>query len=125
MLMQASGRQASYYDLVSHPYFHALLAIAFPGTPFIPSPVANCRRIDPTSTVKPDIGWAPPTPFHCDLRYHRDAKFAINFWAPLDPVGPVHGSPTLETVTASIAETMNAPHKSITAMERQFLSAIG
>ena len=103
MLSQATGSVASHFDLVSNPSFHALLAMALPGTPFLASPVAHCRRISPASQPS-GSGWAGAVPLHCDLRYHRDAKFAVNFWTPLTPAGPAHDSPTLETAAISLAD---------------------
>jgi hypothetical protein len=95
MLAQYSKGIASYFDLISDPRLHALLAAAFPGKIFVASPVTNCRTIDPS--------WSG-VPLHCDLLYHRDSLFSLNFWTPLDPAGPKFSCPTLETVALSLIE---------------------
>lgn len=93
MLQAATRGEISFYDLISDPRIHALTACAFPGMLFRPSLVTTCRRIPPS---KPSEGWSPPVPLHCDIRYHRDAPFALNFWIPLDPAGERFESSGLE-----------------------------
>src|SRR4051812_11153088 len=100
MLSHATGGAASYFDLISHPYFRAFMSTAFPGRPFAPSPVAYCRRN--AASKENEIGSSPPLSWHCDLHYQRDSRFAVNFWTSLEPAGPAHGSPTLETLAACL-----------------------
>jgi len=92
MLADATEGAVSFYDLISDPAFHALLAGAFPGLIFRKSTVTHCRRIRPDH----QHGWGTPVPLHCDLRYHRDGPFALNFWVPFDPAGGAFGRPGLE-----------------------------
>jgi hypothetical protein len=102
MLNEATRGVASYFDLISDPAIHALLAVGFPGKPFHKSNVAHCRRIAVDHTIRP-AGWAPPVPFHNDLRYHAEGLFALNFWVPLEPAGDRFGSPALEIAMLDLA----------------------
>jgi hypothetical protein len=88
MLRDATDGVISFYDLISDPAFHALLAGAFPGLTFRSSIVAHCRRMPATRST--------PIGLHCDIRYHRDGPFALNFWTPLDPAGEQFGTSGLE-----------------------------
>ena len=90
MVKDASQETVSMYDLISDPRFYALLEGGFPNQIFRATPVAHCRRmtkkIDPRAFV----------PLHCDIRYHQDGLFALNFWTPLDPAGDAFGTAGIE-----------------------------
>jgi hypothetical protein len=87
MLRDATEDALSYYDLISAPSFHRLMAGGFPGVDFRATPVAHCRKMNfETDGVT----------LHCDIRYHRDGPFALNFWTPLDPAGEKFGTSGLE-----------------------------
>jgi hypothetical protein len=87
MVRDATDDSLSFYDLISAPPFHRLLARGFPGLDFRSTPVAHCRK------MSPKIGGIK---LHCDIRYHRDGPFALNFWTPLDPAGEKFGTSGLE-----------------------------
>jgi hypothetical protein len=88
MLRDRTNGAISFYDLISDPTFHGLMAGAFPGLVFKSSIVAHCRRMPAAAPI--------PIGLHCDVRYHRDAPFALNFWTPLDPAGEPYGTSGLE-----------------------------
>jgi hypothetical protein len=87
MIREVTDDSFSYYDLISAPAFHGLMASAFPGLIFRSTPVAHCRKV---SHEKDGVK------LHCDIRYHRDGPFALNFWTPLDPAGEKFGTSGLE-----------------------------
>jgi hypothetical protein len=125
MLAQATGGVGSYYDLISDPRFHELVSLAFPGRAFRRSPVAHCRRVKDRD---PGKGWAKPETMHCDLRYHRDTLFALNFWVPFEPSGEAHRSPGLEIAAVDLRTVASYleydPHTSALFNEAKFERSI-
>ena len=59
MVRDATNNSLSFYDLISAPPFHRLLARGFPGLDFRSTPVAHCRK------MSPKIGGIK---LHCDIR---------------------------------------------------------
>jgi hypothetical protein len=94
MLKDATDGALSFYDLISDPAIHALVAGAFPGSIFQKSAVTVCRRVSPQEVF--GSGWAGPVGLHCDLRYHKSGPYGLNFWIPLEPAGEKFGRPGLE-----------------------------
>jgi len=85
---EISGGTLSFYDLISDPAFHGLMAGAFPGVVFRSSVVAHCRLMKdiPGAGVK----------LHSDIKYHREGPFTLNFWTPLEGAGEQFGTSGLE-----------------------------
>jgi hypothetical protein len=94
MLKDATDGALSFYDLISDPAFHALVAGAFPASIFQKSAVTVCRRVTPHGVY--GSGWSAPVELHCDLRYHKSAPYGLNFWIPLEAAGQKFGRPGLE-----------------------------
>jgi hypothetical protein len=46
--------------------------------------------------IRSKPGWAGAVPLHCDLHYHKNGLFGLNFWIPLEPAGEKFGRPGLE-----------------------------
>jgi hypothetical protein len=102
MLREISGGTASFYDLISDPAIHGLIAGGFPGMVFRATSVAVCRRVHVVHETREGKGIG----LHCDIRYHRDEPFALNFWTPLDPAGEEFGSAGLEVWPIGFREVM-------------------